>query len=79
MYSGIVASHFIQSQLTASFNMLWMISGDNMDDYIMKHVYASSTSSAHYVRSFSMLLVQKQPTWYPLLIHLVVTTCTILM
>ena len=44
-----MALHFIKSQLIASFNMLWMISGDNMDDYIMKHVYTSSTSSAHYV------------------------------
>ena len=36
----------MKSQLTAAFNMLWIITGDNMDAYIIKHVYTSSTSSA---------------------------------
>ena len=40
----------MKSQLTAAFNMLWIITGDNMNAYIMKHVYTSSTSTAlHYV------------------------------
>ena len=34
------------SQLTAAFNMLRSITGDNMDAYITKHVYTFSTSSA---------------------------------
>ena len=58
--------------MTPSFNTSSITSGDNMNAYIMKHVYTSSTSSAPIQCSWcNMVPTLNSPCW------LVVTTCTI--